>query len=189
MDEREFVSRLKKAGIERDEERRLYAAALLNEALNEYGSKITVVGGSIVALFTAGHYTTADIDIVAKNRITVKRVLRNLGFTEVSEIRFVHENLGLIVEYMGELPKADRIDTIKIRDLEVDAVSIEDVLVSKLEMLDKEVDVEKSDKQVKIIAYLLGNKIDEDYLMDRLVKKNLWELWIRIKAEVDEYGP
>jgi hypothetical protein len=90
---------------------------------------------------------------------------------------------------MGERPLADRIGTIKIRDLEVDAVSVEDVLISKLEMLDKGVDIEKSDQQVKIIAYLMGNKIDEDYLMDRLLKKNLWELWIRIKAEVDDYGP
>jgi len=68
MDEMEFVRRLKNSGLERDEERRLYAAALLNEALKEQGSRVTVVGGSIVALFTAGHYTTADLDFVAKNR-------------------------------------------------------------------------------------------------------------------------
>jgi len=95
----------------------------------------------------------------------------------------------LIVEYMGENPLAERIDTIKIKDLEVDAVSIEDILIAKLEMLERGVDTEKSDHQVKIIAYLLGSKIDEEYLMKRLVNKNLWELWTRIKAEVDDYGP
>ncbi len=63
----------------------------------------------------------------------------------------------------------------------------------KLQIIEPSEDIKKaylkkSDEQVKIIAYLLGNKIDEDYLMDRLVKNNLWELWTRIKAEVDEYG-
>jgi predicted nucleotidyltransferase len=189
MNKDEFVKRVRNAGIERDEERRIYAAGVLNEALKKHGTKVTVVGGSIVAIFTAGHYTTADIDIVARKPEIVKQVLGECGFTNVSGIRYVHEDLGLILEYMGEIPKAERIDTIKVKEVEVDIISIEDVLVSKLEMLEKGTDVEKSETQVKIIAYLLGNKINEDAIRDRLIRENLWELWTRIKAEVDEYGP
>lgn len=186
MNQREFVKRIRGAGIERDAERRIYAAGVLNEPLKEHGTKVTVVGGSIVAIFTAGHYTTADIDIVAKKPEVVKRVLGECGFENVSGVRYVHEDLGLIVEYMGELPVAERIDTIKIKDVEVDIVSIEDILVSKLAMLEKGIDSQKSETQVKIIAYLLGDQINEEEIRDRLVRENLW---IRIKAEVDDYGP
>lgn len=148
-----------------------------------------MVGGSIVALFTAGHYTTSDIDVVAKKRDAFIEIMQKLGFQEVSSIRFVHEELGLIVEYMGENLKGETTDTLKIRDLEIETMSIEDILISKLEMLEKGVDTSKSDRQIKIIAYLLAGKINEEYLMKRLVNKNLWELWTRIKTEVDEYGP
>lgn len=48
---------------------------------------------------------------------------------------------------------------------------------------------DKSETQVKIITYLLGNQINEEEIRDRLVRENLWDLWIRIKAEVDDYGP
>ena len=61
-------------------------------------------------------------------------------------------------------------------------------MVSKLKMLEKGVDSEKSDAQVKVKAYLVEKRLDERYLMDRLVKGNLLELWTRIMAEVDEYG-
>jgi hypothetical protein len=190
MKREEFIEKIKRAGIERDEEKRIYIAGVLNEVLEEYGSRITVVGGSIVALFTAGYYTTADIDIVAKKPEKVKEVLRELGFkTAGAGNRFVHEDLGLILEYMGEIPRAERFDIVKIKDAQVDIVSLEDVLTAKLRMLEKGVDVEKSEAQVRVIAYLLGEQVDEEYLMSRLVKENLWELWTRIKAEVEEYGP
>ncbi len=42
--------------------------------------------------------TTADIDIVAKKPTIVKKALHELGFKDVSELRFVNEELGLIVE-------------------------------------------------------------------------------------------
>lgn len=190
MKPEEFVDRIRKSGIVKDEERRIYIAGLLNEILKKHGTKVTLVGGAIVAFFTAGHYTTADIDIVAKKPEKVKKVLRELGFKDTGRgNRFVHADLGVIVEYMGELPKAERFDAVKIRDVELDIISVEDVLISKLKMLDKGVDEGKSNAQVKVIAYLLEKRLDEKYLMDRLVKENLWELWTRIKAEVDEYGP
>lgn len=189
MNQKEFVKKIRSAGIERDEEKKIYIAALLNEILNERGTKVTVVGGAIVALFTAGHYTTADIDIVAKKPKEVKQVLKDLGFKSITENRFVNDELGVIIDYMGENPVAGRIDRIKIKGMEVEAISIEDILISKLKMLEKGVDAEKSDAQVKVIAYLLEERLNEKYLMDKLVKENLWELWLRIKAEVDEYGP
>lgn len=167
MNQKEFIEKIKSAKIERDEEKKIY----------------------IAALFTAGHYTTADIDIVAKKPSEVKQVLKDLGFKSITGTRFVNEGLGVIIDYMGENPIAERIDRIKIKGLEVETISIEEVLISKLRMLEKGVDAEKSNAQVKVIAYLLEERLNKKYLMGKLVKENLWELWLRIKAEVDEYGP
>jgi predicted nucleotidyltransferase len=185
----DIIKRIKEAGIERDEERKIYVAGLLNEALGEFDIRVTVVGGSIVAFLTAGHYTTADVDIVAKNPEKVRQVLEDIGFKRVDSNRFVHEKLGMIIDYMGQEPLAERLDTIKIKEVEVDIISIEDILVDRLKMLDKGIDVEKSNTLVKIIVYLLEKQLDEEYLRNRLIKENLWDLWTRIKAEVDEYGP
>ena len=94
------------------------------------GVRLTVVGGAVVALLTAGYYTTADIDIVGRKPEIIRKVLRELGFRSVgTENRFVHEELGIIVEYMGEMPKAERLDRVRVKDVEVDVVSLEDVLV------------------------------------------------------------
>ena len=189
MNQEDFIRLIKNAKIEREEEKRIYIAGIINEVLKKYGTRLTVVGGAIVALLTAGYYTTADIDIVGQKPEIIRKVLRELGFRSVgTENRFVHEDLGIIVEYMGQIPRAERLDRVKIKGVEVDIVSLEDVLIDKLKLLEKGIDVEKSEKQVKIIAYLLGKHLDEEYLMRRLVKENLWELWTRIKAEVYDYG-
>lgn len=189
MKQDDFVRRVKSAGLERDEEKRIYIAGILNEVLKKHGVRLTVVGGAVVALLTAGYYTTADIDIVGKKPEIIRKVLRELGFRSVgTENRFVHEDLGVIVEYMGETPKAERLDRVKVKDVEVEVVSLEDVLIDKLRLLEKGIDVEKSERQVKVITFLLGKHLDEEYLMRRLVGENLWELWTRIKAEVEEYG-
>ncbi len=146
-------------------------------------------GGAVIALLTAGYYTTADIDIVGRRSEIIRKVLRELEFRSVdTKNRFVHEELGIIIEYMGEIPKAERLDVVRVKDVEADVVSLEDIIVDKLRLLGKGIDVEKSENQIKIIAYLLEKHLDDEYLMHRLVKENLWELWVRIKAEVDEYG-
>ncbi|WP_456473668.1 DUF6036 family nucleotidyltransferase [Candidatus Pyrohabitans sp.] len=189
MNREDFVRKVKSAGLDRDEEKRIYIAGIINEVLKKHGVRLTVVGGAVVALLTAGYYTTADIDIVGKKPEIIRRVLRDLGFRSIgTENRFVHEDLGIIVEYMGEIPKAGRLDRVRVKDVEVEVVSLEDVVVDKLKLLEKGIDVKKSEAQVKVIAYLLEKHLDEEYLMHRLVRENLWELWTRIKAEVDEYG-
>ncbi len=68
----------------------------------------------------------------------IRKILKELGFIDIgTKNRFVHEELGIIVEYMGETPKAERLDIVKVKDVEVNVISIEDIVIEKLRLIDR----------------------------------------------------
>ncbi len=58
MRKEDFIKKIKSAGLEHDEEKRMYIAGILNEILKSQGIELTVVGGAVVSLLTGGYYTT-----------------------------------------------------------------------------------------------------------------------------------
>jgi len=56
---------IKKATLNQDKlERQIYLAAAISSAFEKKGIQSVLVGGAVVEYYTAGEYTTVDIDMV-----------------------------------------------------------------------------------------------------------------------------
>lgn len=95
------------------------------------GQRAVLVGGSLVEFYTAGAYTTGDVDLVGP-RDVIRRVLREAGFIESGRY-FVREDVELVVEVPGPtLRKSETIAEIEFEGYRIPAVTLEDALVDRL---------------------------------------------------------
>ena len=113
--------------------RRLWAVAVMAEALRPHGVRPILVGGSAIEFYTFGGYATADVDLVAGDRRLLARVLERFGF--LREGRFWYrEDLDLIVECPDEVLAGDleRVLEVEIEGLICPVIGIEDLIVDRL---------------------------------------------------------
>jgi len=91
-----------------------------------------LVGGAAVELYSAGAYTTGDIDLVGSVPSRVERTLRAAGFERHGR-HWVHEAAQLFVEFPGRaLGEDERAVWRNIGEHRIRIVSPEDLLVDRL---------------------------------------------------------
>lgn len=89
---------LKNQRLERYQ-RNIKAISYVNYLFKKMRIKAIIVGGHAVELYTAGHYSTVDIDLVLAKREQAKEILEAVGFTLTPDLRhWYHEELGIPVE-------------------------------------------------------------------------------------------
>jgi hypothetical protein len=115
-------------------DRRLRSFAALLAADSGLGtSRLTVVGGSAIEIYTNGSYVSGDIDLVVADPTAVKRVLRSWGFKDEGKL-WTHAKLGLFVDIVGKLNSgSDRLTRVvqtEYGSLRLGAV--EDLIVKRL---------------------------------------------------------
>jgi hypothetical protein len=113
--------------------RRLLLAGYITKLLEEAGGKVYVVGGFAAEVYTAGQFTTGDLDIVASDREKFCEVVKWLGFRPVGRV-WMSEELGIAVDLVGSdlSGSQDRTRTFEISDLKVSLIGIEDLAVKSL---------------------------------------------------------
>ena len=90
-----------------------------------------LVGGAAVELYTAGSYTSGDLDFVGHVPSSVERSLRQAGFVKEGR-HWIHEN-GVFVEFPGSaLEPHERVATVRKGSHMVLILSVEDILVDRL---------------------------------------------------------
>ncbi|WP_027717975.1 hypothetical protein [Desulfovirgula thermocuniculi] len=110
-------------------------AAIITELLEPYGLRPVVVGGLAVEIYTRGHYTTCDIDLVVSCRDVAGQIISQLGFIKEGR-HWYHEKLHVSIEMPGDrLEDADEEKVIKLhlpsgRHLYV--IGIEDIILDRL---------------------------------------------------------
>jgi hypothetical protein len=119
-------------------ERKLYFCATLIKSLGEI--KPIIVGGTAVEFYTAGGYSTRDIDLVCADREAVVQRLREYGFEQFGR-HFYDEELDLSVEIPDTKLAGDeaRVRKVIIRqrtNLVAYLIGIEDILVDRLNASD-----------------------------------------------------
>jgi hypothetical protein len=115
-------------------ERRLAFVAVLSSAVEALGwPPPFVVGGNAVEFYTAGGYTTVDIDLAGASE-PVAQVLESWGFAR--EGRHWHEpKLGLVVEVPGSTLSDEqraRAVVLRIGSSTASIIGIEDLIVDRL---------------------------------------------------------
>ena len=102
------------------------------QSLFDEGARPVLVGGAAVELFTAGAYTTGDIDLVGTVPAPVANALTSEGFVR-SGRHWVHEAAQVYLEFpSAALARGERSVRLSVRGCDVVAISPEDLLAERL---------------------------------------------------------
>lgn len=145
--------------------KRLIALALVSDRLRDDGLVPILVGGGAVEFYTAGGYTTKDIDLALPHGPATDRAFADLGF--VKEGRYWYrEDLDLLFEAPAPagLPgeTAPRTE-VEIEGLPVVILGVEDLIIDRLRCWIHG-SSDEDGRWARRLALLYSDQLDWEYL-------------------------
>lgn len=127
---RAIISELKREPNEL--KKKMLLVGYLTERLSKKGGSLFLVGGQAVETYTAGQFTTGDIDITTTNQAATEEKLSQLGFAREGMV-WLNEKLGVAVHIVGTYPtKSEKVRTVKVGPYRVSVVGVEDLIIDRL---------------------------------------------------------
>jgi hypothetical protein len=149
-------------------ERRLIALGILTDRLREDDLLPILVGGAALEFYTAGGYTTSDVDLALPHCAEVDAAFADLGFAKEGRY-WVRDELDLLFEAPapGGLPgeTAPRTE-VEVEGLRVVILGVEDLLLDRLRgsvhwQSDEDL------RWARRLALLYAETLDWSYLRDK----------------------
>jgi len=164
--------------------RRLLFVALLTKALEPERIRPVIVGGNAVEFYTAGGYTTGDIDVVAPSE-PIDKVLARWGFRKQGR-HWISEKLDIFIEAPSSSlnkEQMERVSEVEIDDLKVYVLGIEDLIIDRLNAC---VHWKSSDdgRWAKELMALHAGEIDWTYLEDRTKEEETHNVFRQTKKDL-----
>lgn len=155
--------------------RRLLLVGIITRELNDKDIGPIVVGGLAVEFYTAGGYTTGDIDLVYPGHHQIGQVLEGLGFAKEGR-HWLNEDLGVMIEVPGSALAGayDRLALVEIEGLKVYVIGIEDIILDRLSAFVHWGSLDDG-RWAREMAALHGGDIDWDYLKARAAEEQVLE--------------
>ena len=159
--------------------KRLYFLGLLTRALEKYNVQPVLIGGNAVEFYTAGGYTTYDIDIASPHE-PLEKTLKKWDFKKTGR-HWTNEELDIIIEAPTSFLEAhelERLAEVLVDDLKVYIIGIEDIIIDRLNAC---IHWKSSDDCIWAKEMLINykNSVDWSYLSevaDAKVKQKLEKL-------------
>ncbi len=158
--------------------RNIALTAVITEALKDINIRPIIVGGQAVEFYTAGGYSTMDVDLVTPASIKeIDQVIKELGFKKEGKY-WTYDQLDFALEVPGSdlAGDYDKINEIEIEDLKAYIIGIEDIIIDRLNRYKfwKEYD---DQEWIIGMIYLNYEDIDWNYLYQKSEsEKTLTEL-------------
>lgn len=167
-------------------ERRLAFVGLLSQACEALRWPApVVVGGHAVEFWTAGGYSTVDIDLVGASE-PIGEILGSWGFAKQGRHWF-DDALGLVVEAPGARLSAsasERVVEVSVQGVVARVLGIDDLIIDRLNAC-----VHWSDNESCDVARALvrggADHIDVEYLRGRAAEEDVTEALSRFLEEAD----
>lgn len=151
-----------------------------------------VVGGMAVETYTAGGYTTMDIDMVHADNDVVKRIMRALGFTHDMDRYYRHPDCEVMVEFPSDDldGSADRINEIEVENgSSIFVIGIEDIILDRTAACQNwyKGDLDSGDA-IQAITLLVAQQrdIDWDYLHRSAAERGYDQTLTRLERRANE---
>jgi len=167
-----FGKLIKKAALTRDKlERQIYLAAAISSAFEKRGIQAVLVGGVVVEYYTAGGYTTADIDMILPplGKYEIETVMEKLGFERFEDYRhWLHPRIPIPVEFppgplqIGHL-LVQEVNEIEIERIKLKILKVEDILLDRLIMAQEWRDLQ-AQAQAEMLIYAHYSEVDWSYV-------------------------
>lgn len=143
---------------------------------------VFLVGGQAVETYTAGQFTTGDMDITTTDSKTTERVLASLGFDRIGMI-WLNKQLGVAVHIVALFPNAslDKARTVEVGPYKVNVVGVEDLIVDRLAHV-KFFKVSGDIEKAKVLYRNFKRQIDEKYLKETAKKRGVEDILDQAKV-------
>jgi len=149
-----------------------------NKKRKEKNIRPIIVGGQAVEFYTAGGYSTMDVDLVTPASIReIKPVIKELGFEKEGKY-WTYDQLDFALEFPGSdlAGDYDKVNQIEIEGLIAYIIGIEDIIIDRLNRYKFWKEYADQEWIVGMI-YLNYDDIDWDYLYQKAEsEKTLAEL-------------
>ena len=143
---------------------------------------VFLVGGQAVETYTAGQFTTGDMDITTTDSKATERVLASLDFEEIGMI-WLNKRLGVAVHIVGQFPNAnpDKARNIEVGPYNVNVIGVEDLIVDRLAHV-KFFNVAGDMEKAKVLYTNFKRQIDENYLREIAKKRGVEDILDQAKV-------
>lgn len=160
---------------ERDSfKRKILFLGLLAKKLKQNGVEVILVGGQAIDLYTAGTFSTTDIDLLVDDKIIAEKLLNRFGFGKEATGLWLNKDLVIVVQVISQSYSGDseKLRKFKVKDYELRVAAPEDLIQNRLYSAkfwksNTQRDMEESITLLRIFA----DSIDNSYL-DKLAKEN-----------------
>lgn len=152
-------------------ERQIYVAAVISSAFEKKGIQTVLVGGAVVEYYTAGGYTTADIDMILPplEKQEIETVMKELGFERFEDYRhWLHPDIPVPVEFppgplqVGHL-LIQEVNEIEVEKIRLKILKVEDILLDRLIMAQEWKDLQ-AQIQAEMLMYAHYTELDWAYV-------------------------
>lgn len=146
--------------------RKMLLVGYLSDQLSKKGAFVFLVGGQAVETYTAGQFTTGDIDITTTDQKATEKLLTQVGFKKEGMI-WLNERLAMAVHIVGSYPaRTEKVRTVRIGPYMVRIVGVEELILDRLKAA-KYWKSGRDAEQALVLFNGFRNRIDIDYLRKR----------------------
>jgi len=156
------------SGIADPARRRLLALGLVADRLAEEGIEPILVGGAAMEFYTAGGYSTGDVDLALPLGPPVDRAFAELGFRKQGRF-WVREDLDLLFEAPAPagLPGETAPRTVvELEGLRIVVIGVEDLLLDRLRAA-VHWRSEEDQRWARRLGLLYADRLDRAYLREK----------------------
>jgi predicted nucleotidyltransferase len=172
-------------------ERQIYVAVIISSAFEKKGIQTVLVGGAVVEYYTAGGYTTADIDMILPplEKQEIETVMRELGFERFEDYRhWLHPDIPVPVEFppgplqVGHL-LIQEVNEIEVEKIKLKILKVEDILLDRLIMAQEWKDLQ-AQIQAEMLMYAHYTEIDWAYVHQKSSQLAILKLFQKVQRTV-----
>jgi predicted nucleotidyltransferase len=172
-------------------ERQIFVAAVISSAFEKKGIQTVLVGGAVVEYYTAGGYTTADIDMILPplEKEEIETVMKELGFERFEDYRhWLHPHIPVPVEFppgplqVGHL-LIKEVNEIEVEKIKLKILKVEDILLDRLIMAQEWKDVQ-AQIQAEMLMYAHYTEIDWPYMHQKSSQLDILKLFQKLQRTV-----
>jgi hypothetical protein len=154
--------------------RRIFFLGFLSAKLKESGVDAILVGGEAIDLYTAGTFSTSDIDLVVDNKTITEKLLNRFGFGKKANGLWFNSDLNIVMQVIDQSYSGDpnRLKKFIVKEYELKVAAPEDLIQNRLHSAkfwksNTQRDMEESIALLKIFS----DSIDNSYL-DELAREH-----------------
>jgi predicted nucleotidyltransferase len=172
-------------------ERQIYVAAVISSAFEKKGIQTVLVGGAVVEYYTAGGYTTADIDMILPplEKEEVETVMKELGFERFEDYRhWLHPDIPVPVEFppgplqVGHL-LIQEVNEIEVEKIRLKILKVEDILLDRLIMAQEWKDLQ-AQIQAEMLMYAHYTELDWPYVHQKSSQLGILKRFQKVQRTV-----